>query len=91
MTKLCRGVAQLVARLVWDQDAAGSSPVTSTKREGNPFGLPFLFIVCDVLLEPGSRRGPRKAQSEARALWGKEERRNGRDAAQLREAAARDM
>ena len=25
-----RGVAQLVARLVWDQDAAGSNPVTST-------------------------------------------------------------
>ena len=28
---ILRGVAQLVARLVWDQDAAGSSPVTSTK------------------------------------------------------------
>ena len=26
-----RGVAQLVARLLWEQDAAGSSPVTSTK------------------------------------------------------------
>ncbi len=25
-----RGVAQLVARLVWDQDAAGSIPVTPT-------------------------------------------------------------
>ena len=25
------GVAQLVARLLWEQDAAGSSPVTSTK------------------------------------------------------------
>ena len=25
-----RGVAQLVARLLWEQDAAGSSPVTST-------------------------------------------------------------
>ena len=25
-----RGVAQLVARLVWDQDAAGSNPVIST-------------------------------------------------------------
>ncbi len=25
-----RGVAQLVECLVWDQDAAGSSPVTST-------------------------------------------------------------
>lgn len=27
-----RGVAQLVAFLVWDQAVAGSSPVTSTKR-----------------------------------------------------------
>ena len=29
-----RGVAQLVARLLWEQDAAGSSPVTSTKKDG---------------------------------------------------------
>jgi hypothetical protein len=28
--KINRGVAQMVARLVWDQDAAGSNPVTST-------------------------------------------------------------
>ncbi len=27
-----RGVAQLVAREVWDFDAAGSSPVTPTKN-----------------------------------------------------------
>lgn len=27
-----RGVAQLVARDVWDVDAAGSNPVTPTKR-----------------------------------------------------------
>ena len=30
-----RGVAQLVAFLVWDQAVAGSSPVTSTKHQ-NP-------------------------------------------------------
>ena len=30
-----RGVAQLVAFLVWDQAVAGSSPVTSTKENGS--------------------------------------------------------
>ena len=28
-----RGVAQLVARDIWDVDAAGSNPVTPTKHE----------------------------------------------------------
>ena len=28
--RICRDVAQLVARLLWEQDAAGSSPVIST-------------------------------------------------------------
>ena len=43
------GVAQLVARLVWDQDAAGSNPVTRTKRpliscdRGLTFGGVFFF------------------------------------------------
>ena len=32
-TKNNRGVAQLVAFLVWDQAVAGSSPVTSTKTK----------------------------------------------------------
>ena len=31
LAKTERGVAQLVAFLVWDQAVAGSSPVTSTK------------------------------------------------------------
>ena len=30
ISRIFRGVAQLVARLVWDQDAAGSIPVTPT-------------------------------------------------------------
>ena len=38
-----RGVAQLVAFLVWDQAVAGSSPVTSTLRE-EPLRL-FSFFV----------------------------------------------
>ena len=37
-----RGVAQLVAFLVWDQAVAGSSPVTSTKGKQKSF--PFLFL-----------------------------------------------
>ncbi len=46
--KIFRGVAQLVARLVWDQDAAGSNPVTSTilnthKGLESPYG--YLFCI----------------------------------------------
>ena len=32
----CPGVAQLVARLLWEQDAAGSNPVTRTNPPGDP-------------------------------------------------------
>ena len=32
------GVAQLVARVVWDHDAAGSNPVTRTTSEIIPHG-----------------------------------------------------
>ena len=35
LSKLHRGVAQLVAFLVWDQAVAGSSPVTPTPKEGS--------------------------------------------------------
>ena len=40
------GVAQLVARLLWEQDAAGSNPVTRTKLERKYWYdtcVPFLF------------------------------------------------
>ena len=33
------GVAQLVARVVWDHQAAGSNPVTRTKKFVKPIGL----------------------------------------------------
>ena len=39
---ILRGVAQLVARHIWDVDAAGSTPVTPTK--GFPIGSPFSFF-----------------------------------------------
>ena len=38
------GVAQLVARLLWEQDAAGSNPVTRTKKEESPPGGSSFFI-----------------------------------------------
>ena len=37
-----RGVAQLVARLLWEQDAAGSSPVTPTKKAKKSYLVGFL-------------------------------------------------
>ena len=53
-----RGVAQLVARDVWDVDAAGSNPVTPTKlvlyaQKISPFHkirTDFLFIISNLLL-----------------------------------------
>ena len=41
---ILRGVAQLVARLLWEQDAAGSSPVTPTKKDSWCFSISCLFI-----------------------------------------------
>ena len=41
-----RGVAQLVAHLVWDQGVAGSNPVTPTRiSQGSPLGDSFIFCV----------------------------------------------
>jgi hypothetical protein len=45
---LFRGVAQLVARLVWDQDAGGSSPLTSTKETDFDTKIGLLFL-CRIL------------------------------------------
>ena len=38
-----RGVAQLVAFLVWDQAVAGSSPVTPTRKGATLRAAPFFF------------------------------------------------
>ena len=42
-----RGVAQLVARVVWDHEVAGSIPVTSTRRKNwaDDSQVLFLFLV----------------------------------------------
>ena len=39
-----RDVAQLVARLVWDQDVAGSNPVIPTKKALETLRFPMLFF-----------------------------------------------
>ena len=54
-----RGVAQLVARLVRDQEAVGSNPVTPTKRTSGLSRRPFLFFVYFYRAKPpsGSGRG----------------------------------
>ena len=41
------GVAQLVARVVWDHQAAGSNPVTRTKYKGDPAGASLAFGMGD--------------------------------------------
>ena len=51
------GVAQLVARLIWDQEAAGSSPVTRTKKslKSKDLGLflyPKALILKTVFTDP---------------------------------------
>ena len=38
------GVAQLVARLVRDQEAVGSNPATRTKRRASPMGVSVFCI-----------------------------------------------
>ena len=42
--KLNRGVAQLVARVVWDHEVAGSIPVTSTIKVGNYSKMSSFFF-----------------------------------------------
>ena len=41
-----RGVAQLVERVVWDHQAAGSNPVTPTKQGLEPIRAPGSFLIC---------------------------------------------
>ena len=47
--QIYRGVAQLVARLLWEQDAGGSSPFTPTKiltesRVYSPLSVIFIYF-----------------------------------------------
>ncbi len=39
-----RDVAQLVARVLWEHDVAGSNPVIPTKKEKTPLRLFSLFL-----------------------------------------------
>ena len=48
LRRIHRGVAQLVERLVWDQGAAGSRPVTSTKSK-KPVDTPYWMYGCILL------------------------------------------
>ena len=45
MEIIFRGVAQLVARDVWDVDAAGSNPVTPTKKARERLDLSLAFLL----------------------------------------------
>ena len=47
-----RDVAQLVARLVWDQDVAGSNPVIPTKKPTGRSYLPIGFFIEITDAEP---------------------------------------
>ena len=51
-----RGVAQLVARVLWEHDAAGSSPVTSTTESRTRAKLGCGFLLVGVTARPASRR-----------------------------------
>ena len=53
--QIYRGVAQLVARLLWEQDAGGSSPFTPTNNPLKRLGfrgflmpLSLFFVYCDT-------------------------------------------
>ena len=40
-----RGVAQLVARVLWEHDVAGSNPVIPTKKEKIALAVVFSFLL----------------------------------------------
>ena len=52
LAKSERGVAQLVAFLVWDQAVAGSSPVTSTIENNFSRVVLFFYLGNYILFAP---------------------------------------
>ena len=48
LNTLYRDVAQMVARLLWEQDVAGSNPVIPTKQEST-LGVLFLFALAMIV------------------------------------------
>ena len=45
---MLRDVAQMVARLLWEQDVAGSNPVIPTKKQKRLYGA-FVFLLLIVV------------------------------------------
>ena len=62
-----RGIAQLVARLVRDEEAVGSNPAAPTKKNQYTFVYWFFFVSARDLKEHGPRRR-RGNQSPSGAL-----------------------
>ena len=63
-----RGVAQLVARLLWEQDAAGSSPVTSTNTKGEHTAPPLCWAKIRRSWRQGRCRFASTSRSSASSL-----------------------
>ena len=60
---LFRGVAQLVARVVWDHEVAGSIPVTSTIKNRvvkDKTNLTTLFLISYFIAKPFSSASSEK-------------------------------
>ena len=70
--QIYRGVAQLVARLLWEQDAAGSNPVTRTtffRKTAFLGGFSALIVRFLSFARPHNNRGQRGKMAVAPLVW----------------------